>query len=73
MVLDEQALQGIRDAAEIIKKSNYVTCLTGAGISVESGIRPFRGPGGSGLRRVSRLWMVIEGFSLILRHTGRED
>ncbi len=46
MVLDEQALQGIRDAAAIIKKSKYVTCLTGAGISVESGIRPFRGPGG---------------------------
>jgi len=46
MVLDEQALQGIRDAAEIIKKSRYMTCLTGAGISVESGIRPFRGPGG---------------------------
>ncbi len=46
MVLDDQALQAIRDAAEIIKKANYVTCLTGAGISVESGIRPFRGPGG---------------------------
>ena len=46
MVLDEQALQGIRDAAQIISKSRYVTCLTGAGISVESGIRPFRGPGG---------------------------
>lgn len=46
MVLDEQALQGISDAAEIIKKARYVTCLTGAGISVESGIRPFRGPGG---------------------------
>ncbi len=46
MVLDEQALHAIRDAVEIIKKSNYVTCLTGAGISVESGIRPFRGPGG---------------------------
>ncbi|MCJ7732227.1 NAD-dependent protein deacylase [Candidatus Bathyarchaeota archaeon] len=46
MVLDEQTLQAIRDATEIIKKANYVTCLTGAGISVESGIRPFRGPGG---------------------------
>jgi NAD-dependent deacetylase len=46
MVLDEQALQGIRDAAEIVRNSRYVTCLTGAGISVESGIRPFRGPGG---------------------------
>ena len=46
MVLDEQALQAIRDAAHIIKNAKYVTCLTGAGISVESGIRPFRGPGG---------------------------
>ena len=46
MVLDEQALQGIRDAAEIIRNSKYVTCLTGAGVSVESNIRPFRGPGG---------------------------
>jgi NAD-dependent deacetylase len=36
----------IRQAAETIVQSNYVTCLTGAGISVESGIRPFRGPGG---------------------------
>lgn len=36
----------IKEAASIIMHSNYVTCLTGAGISVESGIRPFRGPGG---------------------------
>jgi len=33
-------------AARLILKSKYVICLTGAGISVESGIRPFRGPGG---------------------------
>ena len=46
MVLDAQTLDAIREAAEIIKESEYVTCLTGAGISVESGIRPFRGPGG---------------------------
>jgi NAD-dependent deacetylase len=46
MVLDAQTLDAIREAAEIIKASEYVTCLTGAGISVESGIRPFRGPGG---------------------------
>lgn len=39
-------MQSIRDAAAIIADSKYVTCLTGAGISVESGIRPFRGPGG---------------------------
>lgn len=46
MVLSEENLQSIRDAAAIIVDSEYVTCLTGAGISVESGIRPFRGPGG---------------------------
>ena len=46
MVLPEGTLQSIRDAAAIIASSKYVTCLTGAGISVESGIRPFRGPGG---------------------------
>ena len=46
MVLSEETLQSIRDAAAIIAESEYVTCLTGAGISVESGIRPFRGPGG---------------------------
>lgn len=36
----------IERAAKIILESQYVICLTGAGISVESGIRPFRGPGG---------------------------
>jgi NAD-dependent deacetylase len=36
----------IEKAAKLLLKSKYVTCLTGAGISVESGIRPFRGPGG---------------------------
>ncbi len=33
-------------AAGLILASKYVIGLTGAGISVESGIRPFRGPGG---------------------------
>jgi NAD-dependent deacetylase len=36
----------IEKAARLIFTSKYVTCLTGAGISVESGVRPFRGPGG---------------------------
>ncbi len=36
----------IEDAAQVIAKSKYVVALTGAGISVESGIPPFRGPGG---------------------------
>ena len=38
--------EDIEKAAKLLLKSKYVTCLTGAGISVESGIRPFRGPGG---------------------------
>ncbi len=33
-------------ATRLILASSYVVGLTGAGISVESGIRPFRGPGG---------------------------
>jgi NAD-dependent deacetylase len=33
-------------AADLLLRSKYVVALTGAGISVESDIRPFRGPGG---------------------------
>src|SRR5713101_6855744 len=36
----------IRQAAQCLLAAEYVTALTGAGISVESGIPPFRGPGG---------------------------
>lgn len=36
----------IEQAAELIKKSNYIVAFTGAGISVESGIPDFRSPGG---------------------------
>ncbi len=36
----------LREAAEIIRKAVHVTAFTGAGISVESGIPPFRGPEG---------------------------
>lgn len=37
--------ESIEKCAEIIANANNVICLTGAGISVESGIPPFRGPG----------------------------
>ena len=39
-------LQNFQEAAEIIKKSQHITVFTGAGISVESGIPPFRGEDG---------------------------
>lgn len=36
----------IRQAAALIRSARHLTAFTGAGISVESGIPPFRGPGG---------------------------
>ena len=36
----------IREAAQLIRSAKYLTAFTGAGISVESGIPPFRGEGG---------------------------
>ena len=36
----------IDEAVELIKSSKYTVAFTGAGISVESGIPPFRGEGG---------------------------
>jgi len=36
----------IKEVAELIRNSKYIIAFTGAGISVESGIPPFRGPGG---------------------------
>lgn len=36
----------IEETAKIIKNANHVTAFTGAGISVESGIPPFRGEDG---------------------------
>ncbi|MGB9836645.1 MAG: SIR2 family NAD-dependent protein deacylase [Candidatus Saccharicenans sp.] len=38
--------ESILKAAEIIRSAKYAIAFTGAGISVESGIPPFRGPGG---------------------------
>lgn len=38
--------QNIKEAADLIKKAREVSAFTGAGISVESGIPPFRGKDG---------------------------
>src|SRR5204863_8451895 len=39
-------LDVLERAAQCLARARYVIALTGAGISVESGIPPFRGPGG---------------------------
>ncbi len=38
--------ENLQRAAQLIKNSNYLIAFTGAGISAESGIPPFRGPEG---------------------------
>jgi len=51
-----QRNDNIHRAAELILKSKFTTAYTGAGISVESGIPPFRGDGG--------LWSKYDPISL---------
>ena len=43
---DENVESRIRAAAALIRSARYLTAFTGAGISVQSGIPPFRGAGG---------------------------
>lgn len=38
--------ESLQRAADLLRTSRYTIAFTGAGISVESGIAPFRGPGG---------------------------
>jgi NAD-dependent SIR2 family protein deacetylase len=45
----------IREAARIIRSARHLTAFTGAGISVDSGIPPFRGSGGLGTKYDPRL------------------
>lgn len=44
--MDAAALEAAEEAAAMIARARRVVAFTGAGISVESGIPPFRGPGG---------------------------
>jgi len=45
-MVEESFIADISKAAKLVLSAEYVTVLTGAGVSVESGVRPFRGPGG---------------------------
>lgn len=45
-ILDDALDAQIRAAGEWVARARSVVALTGAGLSVESGIPPFRGPGG---------------------------
>lgn len=53
-------MENINAAVSLIKKSKYTVVFTGAGISVESGIPPFRGPHG--------LWQQYDSSYLSLRY-----
>src|SRR5215475_7027666 len=44
--MGQDGLEALAAAAECLARARYVIALTGAGLSVESGIPPFRGPGG---------------------------
>jgi NAD-dependent deacetylase len=43
---DPDTKDALHEAARLISSARFLTAFTGAGISVESGIPPFRGPGG---------------------------
>jgi len=66
--LDDALDADIARAAERVRDAKHVVALTGAGLSVESGIPPFRGPGG--------LWTKygeppMDGYQRFLRDPKR--
>ena len=42
----QELQQILEQAADLVRRSRHVVALSGAGLSVESGIPPYRGPGG---------------------------
>jgi NAD-dependent deacetylase len=54
-------IEKLESAAECIRKSRYTVAFTGAGISVESGIPPFRGENGL-WNRVDPIFLDINFF-----------
>lgn len=60
----KRGLRMIKKAAEIIKNAKHVCAFTGAGISVESGIPPFRGENG--------LWNIYDPSFIEIENFYRE-
>jgi len=52
----------IKEVAKLINSSNKIVALTGAGISVESGIAPFRGRGGLWAKYKPEEYATIDAF-----------
>jgi NAD-dependent deacetylase len=46
MLEEARLIEAVDQAARLVLAAEYVTAMSGAGLSVESGIPPFRGPGG---------------------------
>ena len=46
MAFEKRTEEALERAAEAIKGARFLTAFSGAGISVESGLPPFRGAGG---------------------------
>ena len=46
MTLSDSVRSALEEAAQAITEAGYLTALAGAGMSAESGIPTFRGPGG---------------------------
>ncbi|WP_455381257.1 SIR2 family NAD-dependent protein deacylase [Salinispira pacifica] len=76
--------QQIERAAGAIRNARYLTAFTGAGISTESGVPPFRGPGGLWerydpamlelsyfLRNPSRIWPILR--EIFYSHFGAAE